>query len=74
MAEPAGQGDAPSGGVGHDEPVFVLLAVMLLLTFNPGLRSHGGFSGSGYRATIPFHQYFVPTVFIIGSSIMIVIL
>ena len=40
MAAPAGQGDAQSqAALGMMGPMFVLLAVMLLLTFNPGLRS-----------------------------------
>ena len=75
MAEPAGQGDAQSqAALGMMGPMFVLLAVMLLLTFNPGLRSLMADSAATViEPTIPFHsEYFVPTVFIIGSSIMIV--
>ena len=75
MAAPAGQGDAQSqAALGMMGPMFVLLAVMLLLTFNPGLRTlMADSAASVIEPTIPFHSdYFVPTVFIIGSSIMVV--
>ena len=75
MTAPAGQGDAQSqAALGMMGPMFVLLAVMLLLTFNPGLRLlMADSAASVIEPTIPFHSdYFVPTVFIIGSSIMIV--
>ena len=74
MAAPAGQGDAQSqAALGMMGPMFVLLAVMLLLTFNPGLRTlMADSAASVIEPTIPFHSdYFVPTVFIIGSSIMV---
>ena len=75
MAAPAGQGDAQSqAALGMMGPMVVLLAVMVLLTFNPGLRSvMANSAATVIEPTIPFHsEYFVPTVFIIGSSIMIV--
>lgn len=55
-------------------PMLFLLGMMVLLMVNPGIRnalSDG--AGTVIEPMLPFHQdYFVPTVFIIGSSIMVV--
>ena len=58
MAAPAGQGDAQSqAALGMMGPMFVLLAVMLLLTFNPGLRTLMADSVMlVIEPTIPFHS------------------
>ena len=55
-------------------PMMLLLGMMILLMFNPGLRvGLSEVAGSVLEPMLPFHQtYFVPTVFIVGSSIMVV--
>ncbi len=53
---------------------FVLLIGMSFIMLNQGIReSMAGVAGSVLEPTIPFHDlYFVPTVMIVGSSIMVV--
>ena len=55
-------------------PMLMLLGMMVLLMFYPGLRvGLSDVAGSVLEPMLPFHQtYFVPTVFIVGSSIMVV--
>ena len=55
-------------------PMLFLLGMMVLLMVNPGIRiALSGGAGAIIEPMLPFHQeYFVPTVFIIGSSIMVV--
>jgi uncharacterized membrane protein (DUF106 family) len=55
-------------------PMLFLMLMMVVLMLNPGLRILLA-DGAGYaiEPLLPFHTaYFVPTVFIVGSSIMIV--
>ena len=72
-AQPGGdaQADAMSSMM---LPMFVLLGVMILLMVNPSIRiALSGSAGAVLEPMLPFHdQYFVPTVFIVGSSIMVV--
>ena len=72
---------AQAGGDAHADamssmmlPMLFLLGMMVLLMVNPGIRiTLSGGAGSIIEPMLPFHQeYFVPTVFIIGSSIMVV--
>ena len=72
---------AESGGDAQAEamssmmmPMLVLLGMMVLLMVNPGIRvALSGSAGSVLEPIIPFHNvYFVPTVFVVGSSIMVV--
>ena len=75
MAAPASQGDAQSQAMlGMMTPMLVLLGLMMIISLNPGLRgSMADVAATVIEPTIPFHsEYFVPTVFIIGSSIMVV--
>ena len=55
-------------------PMLLLLGMMVMLMFYPGLRvGLSDTAGSILEPMLPFHQtYFVPTVFIVGSSIMVV--
>ena len=55
-------------------PMLLLLGMMVLLMFYPGMRiGLSDVAGSVLEPMLPFHQtYFVPTVFIVGSSIMVV--
>ena len=55
-------------------PMLMMMVVMLALMFFPPLRIGLSYSaGSLIEPTLPFHsQYFVPTVFVVGSSIMVV--
>ncbi len=55
-------------------PMLLLLGMMVLLMVNPSIRVALSYSaGSVLEPMLPFHQkYFVPTVFIVGSSIMVV--
>mgnify|MGYP001960572874 FL=1 len=55
-------------------PMLLLLGMMVLLMVNPSIRIALSYSaGSVLEPMLPFHQkYFVPTVFIVGSSIMVV--
>ena len=55
-------------------PMLLLLGMMVMLMFYPGLRvGLSDTAGSVLEPMLPFHQtYFVPTVFIVGSSIMVV--
>ena len=55
-------------------PMLFLLLMMMVLMLNPSLRILLA-DGAGYaiEPLLPFHTaYFVPTVFIVGSSIMVV--
>ena len=75
MAAPASQGDAQSQAMlGMMTPMLVLLGLMMIISLNPGLRgAMADVAATVIEPTIPFHsEYFVPTVFIIGSSIMVV--
>ncbi len=75
MAEAAGSGGAQKQGAAvMMTPMLFLLGIMMLLMFNPGLRDTlSDVAGTVIEPTLPFHeQFFVPTVFIIGSSIMVV--
>ena len=51
-------------------PMLLLLGMMVMLMFYPGLRvGLSDSAGSVLEPMLPFHQtYFVPTVFIVGSS------
>jgi len=74
MAQPSGgdaQGEAMSSMM---MPMLVLLLVMMVLMFVPGLRVLlADSAGLAIEPLLPFHeQYFVPTVFIVGTSIMVV--
>ncbi len=55
-------------------PMLVLLLVMMVLMFVPGLRILlADSAGLAIEPLLPFHElYFVPTVFIVGTSIMVV--
>ena len=55
-------------------PMLLLLGMMVMLMFYPGLRvGLSDTAGSVLEPMLPFHEtYFVPTVFIVGSSIMVV--
>ena len=72
-AEPGGdaQTDAMSAML---LPMLFLIGMMVLLMFFPGFRdalSDG--AGVVIEPILPFHnQYFIPTVFFLGSSIMVV--
>ena len=72
-AEPGGdaQAEAMSSMM---MPMLLLLGMMVLLMINPGIRVVlSSSAGSVLEPMLPFHQdYFVPTVFIVGTSIMIV--
>ncbi|MDG1533050.1 MAG: EMC3/TMCO1 family protein [Candidatus Thalassarchaeaceae archaeon] len=75
MVEPAGGGNSQSqAAAGMMTPMLFLLGIMLVLMLNPGLRdSLSDVAGTVIEPALPFHEsYFVPTVFIIGSSIMVV--
>jgi len=55
-------------------PMLFLMLMMVVLMLNPSLRILLA-DGAGYaiEPLLPFHTvYFVPTVFIVGSSIMVV--
>ena len=54
-------------------PIFLLIGMSFIL-INDGIRvSMAGIAGGILEPALPFHdQYFVPTVLIVGSSIMIV--
>ena len=55
-------------------PMMVMMVVMASMMFFPFIRIALSVSaGSVIEPTLPFHsQYFVPTVFVVGSSIMVV--
>ena len=75
MAQSQAGGDAQSDAMASMMlPMMVLLGMMILLMFYPGLRvGLSDVAGSVLEPMLPFHQtYFVPTVFIVGSSIMVV--
>ena len=74
MAQPSG-GDAQSEAMSSMMmPMLVLLLVMMVLMFVPGLRVLlADSAGLAIEPLLPFHElYFVPTVFIVGTSIMVV--
>jgi len=74
MAQPSG-GDAQAEAMSSMMmPMLVLLLVMMVLYFIPGLRMlMADSAGLAIEPLLPFHElYFVPTVFIVGSSIMVV--
>ncbi len=54
-------------------PMLILLLMMILISTNSGLRIMlAGSAGSVIEPMLPFHSlYIVPTVFIVGSSIMV---
>lgn len=71
--EPSGDGQAEAMSA-MLLPMLFLIGMMVLLMFFPGFRDALA-SGSGIviEPILPFHEkYFVPTVFILGSSIMVV--
>jgi uncharacterized membrane protein (DUF106 family) len=75
MAAAAGGGGAQGQATaGMMTPMLVLLAMMLTIMLVPGLRTGLAVgAGSVIEPLLPFHdKWFVPTVFIIGSSIMVV--
>ena len=75
MPSPQTGGDAQAEAMSSMMmPMLLLLGMMLLLMVNPGIRNALSYSaGSVIEPMLPFHQkYFVPTVFIVGSSIMVV--
>jgi len=75
MAQSQAGGDAPADAMASMMlPMMMLLGMMILLMFYPGLRvGLSDAAGSVLEPMLPFHQtYFVPTVFIVGSSIMVV--
>lgn len=75
MAAQAGQGGAQNQAMaGIMTPMLVILGFMILLSVNPSLRTGlSGLAGTVIEPALPFHsEFFVPTVAIIGSSIMIV--
>ena len=55
-------------------PMLLLLGMMVLLMINPTIRiGLSDAAGSVMEPMLPFHKtYFVPTVFLVGSSIMVV--
>lgn len=55
-------------------PMIVMILVMFLMYYIPGLRMLlADSAGLAIEPVLPFHeQYFVPTVFIVGASIMAV--
>ncbi len=55
-------------------PMLLLLGMMVLLMINPTIRiGLSDVAGSVMEPMLPFHKtYFVPTVFLVGSSIMVV--
>lgn len=74
MAQASG-GDAQSEAMSSMMmPMLVLLLVMMVLMFVPGLRVLlADSAGLAIEPLLPFHElYFVPTVFIVGTSIMVV--
>ena len=74
MTQPSG-GDAQSEAMSSMMmPLLVLLLVMMVLMFVPGLRVLlADSAGLAIEPLLPFHElYFVPTVFIVGTSIMVV--
>ena len=75
MAQASG-GDAQSEAMSSMMmPMLVLLLVMMVLMFVPGLRvmDMADSAGLAIEPLLPFHElYFVPTVFIVGTSIMVV--
>ncbi len=75
MAAPAGATQDPNMGMGGMMmPMMVILGMMLAVSIIPGMRT--GLSDAAalvIEPTIPFHDvWFIPTVFIIGTSIMVV--
>tara|TARA_B100000686_G_scaffold351646_1_gene450991 strand:+ start:2546 stop:3472 length:927 start_codon:yes stop_codon:yes gene_type:complete len=75
MASPQPGGDAQADAMSSMMmPMLLLLGMMVLLMVNPSIRIALSYTaGSVLEPVLPFHQkYFVPTVFIVGSSIMVV--
>ncbi len=75
VAPPESSGDAQAEAMSSMMmPMLFLLGVMVLLVINPGLRTFlSSSAGTVIEPILPFHQeYFIPTVFIVGSSIMVV--
>jgi len=75
MVSPEPNGDAQAEAMSAMLfPMLFLIGMMVLLMFFPGFRDAlATGSGTFIEPVLPFHeQYFVPTVFILGSSIMIV--
>ena len=75
MAAPAGATQDPNMGMGGMMmPMMFILVMMLAVSIIPGMRE--GLSDAAalvIEPTIPFHDvWFIPTVFIIGTSIMVV--
>ena len=75
MDSPSPGGDAQADAMSSMMmPMLLLLGMMVLLMVNPSIRiALSSSAGSVLEPILPFHQaYFVPTVFIVGSSIMVV--
>ncbi|MBI87810.1 MAG: hypothetical protein CMB67_02120 [Euryarchaeota archaeon] len=75
MTSPQPGGDAQAEAMSSMMmPMLLLLGMMVLLMVNPSIRVALSYSaGTVIEPVLPFHQrYFVPTVFIVGSSIMVV--
>ena len=75
MSSPPPGGDAQADAMSSMMmPMLLLLGMMVLLMVNPSIRiALSSSAGSVLEPMLPFHQaYFVPTVFIVGSSIMVV--
>ncbi|MEE3269745.1 MAG: EMC3/TMCO1 family protein [Candidatus Thermoplasmatota archaeon] len=74
MAQPSG-GDAQAQAMTSMMlPMIVMILVMFLMYYIPGLRILlADSAGLAIEPILPFHEeYFVPTVFIVGASIMAV--
>jgi uncharacterized membrane protein (DUF106 family) len=75
MVSPEPNGDAQAEAMSAMLfPMLFLIGMMVLLMFFPGFREAlATGSGTFIEPVLPFHeQYFVPTVFILGSFIMVV--
>ena len=75
MASPQPGGDAQADAMSSMMmPMLLLLGMMVLIMVNPSIRIALSYTaGSVLEPMLPFHEkYFVPTVFIVGSSIMVV--
>ena len=75
MTSPQAGGDAQADAMSSMMmPMLLLLGMMVLIMINPGIRiALSASAGSVLEPVLPFHQeFFVPTVFLVGSSIMVV--
>ena len=75
MAQPPQPGDAQAQAMSSMMgPMLVMFAIMIPLMLFDSIRiSLSNSAGSVIEPLLPFHsEYFVPTVFVVGSSIMVV--